>query len=535
MEPNTTEDRKAKIKQWLTNKDNLLLIGIIVLTLIVRLYLFIPVQNQPVWWDESEYLASGKYIAGIVQHYDLNPQRPFLFLGAIALLSMIGASLAFIKLLLVVIPSIILVYCVFFLGKELFNRKIGLIAAFLTSFSWTLLFWGVRLQPDSISLCFQVLALAFMWRFWKKSSNSTTDVILAAVFASLGFQFKVSGMLVPAIIFIFALIKDRIGIIKNKQYWIFLLFFVLALAPQIIYSVAYFGKPLALFIDSGYAQVIGETRPLGTMTFDFIYSFSEGLIFIIFLVGLVSLASVFLYIDLLIKDKDKILSPELFTILSLAVITAFYVFYIRGSIEDRWVFLLIPFIFMTIGQGAMQIYAYVKPIHKWVAVILIVGLVAYGAYVQYQHANQIIDAKKTSYGPVRDAALFIKQSSSPGESILSLSYPQTIAYAERTTYTYSDLSETNFTRLLVDKRPTYLMVSLFEAAHNPPWMIRTGQQQNYYILRMDYMNSTLAADTQSGKIAIMDIKKSVDKPGFRFDLVYTSQDYSMFVYKITAL
>ena len=190
---------------------------------------------------------------------------------------------------------------------------------------------------------------------------------------------------------------------------------------------------------------------------------------------------------------------------------------------------------MTIGQGAMQIYAYVKPIHKWVAVILIVGLVAYGAYVQYQHANQIIDAKKTSYGPVRDAALFIKQSSSPGESILSLSYPQTIAYAERTTYTYSDLSETNFTRLLVDKRPTYLMVSLFEAAHNPPWMIRTGQQQNYYILRMDYMNSTLAADTQSGKIAIMDIKKSVDKPGFRFDLVYTSQDYSMFVYKITAL
>ena len=50
-------DLRNKIEMFLRNKYNLMFFGIILIAFIIRLYYFIYTYNQPLWWDEAEYMS----------------------------------------------------------------------------------------------------------------------------------------------------------------------------------------------------------------------------------------------------------------------------------------------------------------------------------------------------------------------------------------------------------------------------------------------------------------------------------------------
>src|SRR3989338_6379885 len=130
---------KEAVKNWLKNKYNLSLILVMLVAFLVRLYFFAQADNQPLWWDEAEYMATAKHWAFGVP-YEVNAQRPPLFqLLAVPLLK-IGLTETALKFLLVLIPSLLVVLITYLLGKEMFNKKIALIAAFTSSFIWSFLF-----------------------------------------------------------------------------------------------------------------------------------------------------------------------------------------------------------------------------------------------------------------------------------------------------------------------------------------------------------------------------------------------------------
>src|SRR3989338_3971383 len=158
------EQRKEKIKSFLKDNYNLALFLIILVAFLVRIYFFIVTKNQPLWWDEAEYGAMAKYFAHILPAFDVNAQRPMLYPGILALFFKLNLSEMVIKFISVLIPSTLIVYATYYLGKEMYDKKIALIASAFVTFSWTLLFWTERLQPDFTSLLFQCLAIAFMWR-----------------------------------------------------------------------------------------------------------------------------------------------------------------------------------------------------------------------------------------------------------------------------------------------------------------------------------------------------------------------------------
>src|SRR3989344_2804105 len=143
------EEEKGDYKQskWLKNKYNLYLLGIIALAVIIRLYFFLITQDQTLWWDEAEYMATSKHWA-FDTPYDLNPQRPPLFQLIGALFMILGFSEPTIKFFLVFLPSVFLVIAVYYLGKEMFGEKVALISALLAAVSWAFLFLFNRFQPD---------------------------------------------------------------------------------------------------------------------------------------------------------------------------------------------------------------------------------------------------------------------------------------------------------------------------------------------------------------------------------------------------
>ena len=518
------EKRKADVFNWLKNKDNLLLVIIIIFAFAIRLYYFVLTKDQALWWDEAEYMSAAKHWAFDVP-YTLSAQRPPLFQFLAALFLMSGFEELFIKFVIVLVPSVLLVFSVYLLGKEMFNNKIGLIAASLTAVSWTLLFWTARFQPDFFSMLFQVLSIWWMWKFWKNPPRVKL-IVLSGIFAALGFNFKVSGLLVPLIFGIFIFVKDRFAAFKNKYYYYFAIAFVLTLLPYFIWSYFTFGNPTA--VKEGYIAEFTHF-PIGWYNIKFYYTLTEGINFILFVIGVIIALRFLTYADILIKDKKKCFDPNIFSIIVLATISAFYIFYIRNT-DDRWVFLWLPFIFYLIGNSLLYFYQFVKPYNKIIAIAVVFILLGWGIYGQYKHADELIRNKIPSYSPVKDAGLWIKQHSNPGDKVLSISYTQTVYYTERNVTSYSLMkNESELDRYILDNKPRYIEVSVFEP--HPSWILQNGRNNGYDVILMPYLNSSII--TKDGQFVQVDIKPVVEKEGVTYTLVYPQQQLNgMFVYEL---
>ncbi|MBS3082022.1 glycosyltransferase family 39 protein [Candidatus Pacearchaeota archaeon] len=505
-------------------KFQIIFLGLV--ALIVRIYYLTITSGQTMWWDEAEYMSAAKHWALSVP-YDINPQRPPLFQLLASFLLRIGFEEIALKFLLVVVPSIALVIAVYYLGKELHGHKIGIFSATATAFVWSLLFWSVRFQPDFLSVFFQLLACIFFWKLIK--TENSKYAIYTGIFVAVGFYFKISALLIPLSFIIFAIYYDGWKLIKKKNYWIILGVFAICMGPFMIWQAINFGNPLA-FAPS-YSGSFNEGRSLGWMTLNFFYSFKNPqysfpklIMFILFLFGIgAALGRNLLSIDLAIKNKKLRKDPSVFSIIILLVVASFYIFYIKGTIEDRWVFLLIPFIFFFAASSISLIYKYFERHSKIIAVIVVCGIFIAFLVPQINHANALIKNKIDSYAPVKESSILIKQNSDPSDKILSVSYTQTTAYAEREVITYSDLPIENFTNILLNEKPKFVIASILEP-HHPTWMVKQVQnEQGFYGIFFPYFNSTIVVSPQN-QIVEFDIKKQVVHEDAVFTLIYPFGD-----------
>ncbi len=506
---------KSKFEAWLSNKDVRYMLIILAVAFIIRLYYFIIASGQTMWWDEAEYMSAAKHWALNIP-YDLNEQRPPLFQLLGALLIKFGFGEVALKFILVLIPSLTLVVSVYYLGKELYGSTVGLIAATGTAFVWSMLFWSIRFQPDFFSVTFQVLALLFFWKMVK--SPARINAVYTGLFVAAGFYFKISALLIPLSMVIFALYQDGLKIFKQKDYWILLGVFVVAMIPFMIWQAVTFGNPIAFGVT--YSGDFNEGRSPGWMTLDFYYSFSKLPIFILFIIGLaITLFKTAITADLILKDKSLRKDPYIFSAIVLLVITLFYIFYIRGTIEDRWVFLMIPFIFFFAGKTILIIYDKIKKHSNLFAILFMIILLLAFIIPQLSHTTELVNSKKDSYAPVKEASLLIKENSQPQDKIFSVSYTQTTAYAEREVITYSEMPEENFTQILQKENPRFVIVSILEP-HHPQWMLQQVQnEQGFRGILFPYFNSSIIVSPQN-QIVQYDLKKQVSQDGAVFSLIY---------------
>ena len=469
-------NRKEKVKIWLKDPYNLAFLGIMAFAVVIRLYYFSLTMQQPLWWDEAEYMATAKHWAFGVP-YEVNAQRPPLFqLLAVPLLK-IGLTETALKFLLVLIPSLLVVLITYLLGKEMFNKKIALIAAFTSSFIWSFLFWSLRFQPDFISLSFQMLSILFFWKVFKE--NKKKHAIYAGIFAALGFYFKISALLVPLPVFLFVLFKDGISFIKNKNYWISFASFIITMLPFAIWQYVLFGNPAAFAPSYIGGTGIGQGWEFGWMVLNYFYQFPKAIFFFLFLLGAgLALLNIILSFDIMIKNKEKRLNANIFSLMILIVLSIFYIFYIRGTIEDRWVFLMAPFIMYFSAAGLVYISEKVAQFNKKAYLIIVLLLLSVFVYYQMQHADSLIKIKKESYLQVKESSIWIKQNSDFSDKILSNSYTQATVYTEReiipypalkqvATNTFEPLKKEELNASISEKRPRYIVVSVFE--RHPDW------------------------------------------------------------------
>ncbi|MBI2057038.1 glycosyltransferase family 39 protein [Candidatus Pacearchaeota archaeon] len=533
---------KNKKINWFKDKYNLTFLGILLLAIAIRIYYFILTKNQPLWWDEADYLAYAKNLANLGGDWIVTAQHNSLYPFIVAGLFLLGVGEPAVKFFIQIIPSILSVWLVYAICNEIYeDKRIGLIASFLMATFWVVLFNSMRFHIDIPGLFFGLLAIYVFWRGYENKKkifgkiNSKLAIPITAIFLILAYSIRRAYFLFGVFILVYVLLttKDWKKLIKDKYNWIGLVFgvFLLFLVEKFIFF-------------SGISEV-GSTYfhpenafSLGALkVFNAFFSFGslfKNIYFYLFLIGIFIIAvNIFLHLGHIKKEKNKKVRGDLFAIITIIFTLAVFIFILKvqgGFGEDRWYLPLALGAFIAVSQGVLLIGDYIKKYSKILMVIVIILLIALGGYSQVKNADAIIKNKIPSFEGIKEASLFLKQLSNPEDIIVSVPIPQPIYYAGREVINPASLAnktanqdvsfEEFLSKLNENTKVKYIIVTFSEPGH-PTWM----QQQSQNIWSIPFMDTTI--DFTTGQ---QDIKQEKTYGNITFKLIALKQD--AFVYGI---
>ena len=496
---------KERTKKFLEDNQNKLLVLLISFAAIIRLYYFFKVGEQPIWWDEGDYLAVAK---GFAQHWQnqewwvhFSGIRPMLIPMIWYVFFLFNFSELTMRFFTLLIPSVASVYLTYAIGRDLYDKRTGLIAGLMLSVYWVHLFYTFRLLSDIPSLFFGLLSIYFFWsRYIKK--NESRGLYYAILFGILGFSTRFPLAIVPIIYPIYLLFIKKFELVKDKTFWKAMIFGVVVL-------VIYFGIS-SLFgsgITTAFKFYLGESAVstknvltdnisvLGRMVASLFGSdiLLQNVWFLTLVVGLVELVYLILGFDLFLKQKDKNANSNFFVFLWVVLHLLFYMVIIRSA-NDRWLLMLMPPLFFISSKGILFLYDNLKKYNKEIAIFALLALILGGMYQNMKHADLLIEVKESSYGEEKLAGIYIKENFNGQEKpkIITASTVQIAYYSEGYTYgfytedpeftncvdilggvvnneTCQKTTEELFRKKVKELKPDFLILHGFEPVFTPQW------------------------------------------------------------------
>lgn len=541
--------KEEQIKSWFKDPYNITLVLIMVIAFAIRLYYFLLTKNQPLWWDEADYMATAKSFAGIM-NYQIGVQRLPGFPAFAALFYILGIkSEVILRFILCFIPSLLVILFTYISLEKMYNdRKIALISTVIITVLWENLFYSNRFHTENLALLFELLALIVLFVCYLKKQNilfikAKYALIWIILFSIVSVLFRPGDLIFIPAIFVFIVLLNSPKLFANRKNIIITLLIFLTLIAVFIF---------ALFNLSKYPMLGTYYHPQDPITWSNItvfYGFYQSIIpnfpslfYYAFLIGLVLFCfDLYFFYPKLKKinrsSEDLEFKSDIFNILLILSVMFFFIFMIRpASYEFRWFFPLLPGMLAFTSKGIIKSSEFVSSFIKIknLSVFLIIIVVLLGAYTQYYHADQIIRNKLTSYEQIKDSGLWLKSNSNSQDTIITQSSSQHAYYSERKTYPYTFISAENETALndfIKRVKPSFIVVSIFEPNH-PTWMIhQETYSDNSRSIIMPYMNSSVTISSEN-KVNT-DIKPVIKKQGFSLTLVYpTDRINGVFVYKI---
>lgn len=436
-ETDKIKERKEKVSKWLSDSDNLILVGVIVFAFAIRFFYFLATKYQPLWWDEAVYgtlakniLFNGKWDGTFLINYE-SIIRPPLFWMVWGILLKFGFGEASVRFLLELVPSTLSVYFVYLLGKEGYNKKIGLISAFAFATMWIHLFYTSRLLTNVFGMAF--LFPSFYYFLKSQKGKFNPKYFGAAIFLlSLSTLSRYPNGIFFLAYLVFLGITVRTDLLKNKKFWIAGIIGMLPLLLFFGVNQVTHGNIFPAFLGSEYiSDNAGTTdQPFAFHLLNFIPLYLKTAFLLLFFIGLaVTALEVFLGHDM-IKKKDG-LKAHLLMLLILVSFYAFFIFYMKAA-EDRWLFPSALPLVILVGIGSVKLYEFIKPYNKNLALGAILVILLFGAYQNVTTANTLIESRKSSFIQMRQGFEWLK-TVSPEDAVVSGNAvaPYVTYYAER--------------------------------------------------------------------------------------------------------
>jgi 4-amino-4-deoxy-L-arabinose transferase-like glycosyltransferase len=355
------------------DKTDKLLIILLIISFGIRIISFL--YSSIRGWDETVYLNLGKDLSTNPFLYSLQnsnwsdyiPSSDLIYswpnIGFRAPLLPYFLSLFNFIHLEFIIPVIIplfataSVFLVYILGKELFNKKIGLYSAVIFSLVPIHIYCSGKIWADAFALFFILLTFVSFWKGYEK--NNKKHKVLFGLFFGLSLLARYTTMwLAPVFPFYFLFRNESIKFLKDKYLWFTIGLFLIILIPWFIYGFVYYNNPLGSFIH-GFkaANYYGGIQAWGYFFENSWRIFSVTEILFIF-----SLLFVFLKKEYLKKEVSLLLIWVIF----FGAMTM-----IMPHKEDRYILIVVPAICLLSGLFISKIGRYKNIIFVFICLILL--------------------------------------------------------------------------------------------------------------------------------------------------------------------
>lgn len=487
------EKRKSKINKilfsWVKDNYDRVFIAVLLLAFVLRLAIFLKTLNQPLWYDGATYMEAGKNWALDLGLRDIwYYRRGFFFALLCAFFFKLGLGETAIRFSIVLFSTGI-VFVSYFLLNEMFgNKKISLLTTLCLTFSWIILFFTGRILTDIPAAFFLLTALFFFWKGYINDKGKKF-IFLFAIFLSLATLTRMQSIMFfpPFLIIIF--LKEKFAMFKNKKLWIVLLIFLAFLLPYFYLYSQHYGNPIKdlfeYYVGVGSSDVAKDVASERSI-FKFPMYFKDLPYMLTYpFFALLILGLFYFFLDVIFGFdrifQNKKIQTKLFTFFW--ILSPFLALgYITPYVEERYVTACLPFLFLVSILPLVSLEKYFKNKNLSIAqfclvsVLLVLSISSVGFTSNYTWANQLVDAKKTSYLEVMEAGQWMKENSNTSALIVSQSIPQIQYYSERSTYAVDQLGNdsSSFHNKTLELKPTFLMLSVFE--NHQSWMYQFPQQ-----------------------------------------------------------
>src|SRR3989338_2464385 len=423
------------------SKYDLAFIGVLAFAVAIRLYFFYITQDQALWWDGAEYMNMAKDFAGTYSA-EWGPGRPVLLPLIWAGMLKLGLGELSLKFI-VTLFSIAGIFFTYLIIKDMYDKKTAIITTLLLSVFWMHLFYSARILVDVPSLTMWTVILYFFWK--AVNTHQSKYYALTGILIALGTLLRFPTLIIGAVILIYLLATERHKFLLDKNFWIMGAGSIAIIIPYFIWATLKFGNPIYQFVYGGGAagQAIGLPSILTYLNLFPFYFQIPGII--IFVIGL------------------------------------FY-FATQTRAEERYIMFIFPAAFLIITRGLFYIENFVKKLNLNLAKIITIVLIVIMVLMQINFANTSIVKSSTSYMPVKDAGIWIKENSPENLIVYTMSVPQIQYYSELTTLSYGGGSEA-FDKIIQSGKPAYFVISIFEG--HPDWVEQyLSENSNLKIVRV---------------------------------------------------
>jgi uncharacterized membrane protein len=200
-------------------KQNYLLLSILILTAALRFY---HIDFQSIWLDEIHTMIEGNPKMPYKEFYDimiLREQMPHLYFFCVKSFSFIFGHTTFVVRMFSAIAGVLSVYSIYLLGKEIYTKKTGLIAAALLSVNYFHIWYSQEARPYVLLSLFTILSFYRLILFIRSTSykNAMYYGLFAALMINTHFFgiFVLASQFVIILYFLFELPKN-----ERKQFFL---------------------------------------------------------------------------------------------------------------------------------------------------------------------------------------------------------------------------------------------------------------------------------------------------------------------------
>jgi 4-amino-4-deoxy-L-arabinose transferase-like glycosyltransferase len=351
--------RIRRVQKEIVNKP---LFYLILVTILIRLF-YLSMQH-PLWWDSHVYIGMGKFIfsqgnIGIWESF-----RPLVHPIIIGAFWKLNLNPIIIGKLLDLIFSTTAVYLTYLVGKQIFNKTVGLISALIFSLTSVFIMFTGLILTEPLAITLALLGIYFYLREEKtdkeqknknKNNNAKSYFLLTITGLFLGLSFMTKfpqGILFGALALILLIRKTKL-IKKIKDLFSLTFGFLISVLPYMVFNYFKYPNLLEPFI-SGSQIVTTSTWVYGTgITFYLTNFFLRYWIYLFF----------FAYIYLYFKEKHWQDDKKNFILITITLFLLYFIFQVPRK-EVRYLVTILPLLTTLAAYAIITIYKKLKSTEK---------------------------------------------------------------------------------------------------------------------------------------------------------------------------